>query len=246
MGVAADFLKKHTEKIDKKYLVPIPFFFTFANAIMGLVSVFYALDKDIKIAAYCILIAGICDMLDGKLARALGVESMLGVALDSLCDAISFCFAPAVLVYSWKLHTFYAGKWVVASFLCFGLYRLAKFNVVGYENQSVFKGIPTTASAVFISNLILYQLAVGGPWYFEFSAKFISMIILCLSLLMISDVEFSSFKKKVHNLVLSYCVLIGAMFVAVATFWYEYPLVLCLLVMYVVWYVSKHCYRKIF
>lgn len=246
MGVAANFLKKQKNKIDKKFLVPIPFFFTFANAILGLVSVFYALDKDIKIAAYCILMAGVCDMLDGKLARALGVESMLGVALDSLCDAISFCFAPAVLLYSWRLHELYAGKWVVASFLCFGLYRLAKFTVVGHENQSVFHGIPTTASALFMSTLVLYQVATHGPWYYYIPHVWISLLVLVFGLLMISSIEFDSFKKKTSNLVFSYCKVIFGAWVFLATFWYEYPLVLCAISLYIGWYSFKYLYRKLF
>lgn len=239
MGVAIEFLKKQSGKINKRYLLPIPFFFTFANALMGLVSVFYALEKDLVVAAYCILIAAVFDMLDGRIARALGVESMIGVALDSLCDAISFCFAPAILLYSWKLHSAYVGKAAIAFYLCAGLYRLAKFNVVGFSNQSYFTGLPTTAAAVFFSNLVLFQLAMQSSWHVWLPDVFLVILIVAVSVLMLSAIPFATCKGKITRRFL-WSICIGATIVFVASFWYEYPLLLFLLSGYILLHVGRY------
>src|SRR5262245_44761503 len=94
----------------KKKLFIIPFLFTFGNALCGFMSVIKTLDEEFMLAAFFILLAALMDLCDGRLARWFGSTSVLGMELDSLCDAISFCFAPAILLYSWSLyHLDYAG-----------------------------------------------------------------------------------------------------------------------------------------
>lgn len=114
----------------KKKLFLIPFFFTFANALCGFMSVVKTLDEEYLIAALCIILAAGMDLCDGRLARMIGSTSVLGMELDSLCDAISFCFAPAILLYSWSLYQLgVAGLVVLSLYLCAGLFRLARFNI---------------------------------------------------------------------------------------------------------------------
>src|SRR4029077_1820506 len=84
----------------RKRLSPVPFFFTFANATLGFLAVIKALEGDATSSVYCILAAACMDVFDGRLARALGTTSTLGVELDSLVDGVSFCFAPAVIFYT--------------------------------------------------------------------------------------------------------------------------------------------------
>ena len=51
-------------------------------------------------AGLFILLAGLMDIFDGKIARSLGISSKFGVEFDSLADVVSFCVAPSLLVYN--------------------------------------------------------------------------------------------------------------------------------------------------
>ena len=132
------------------------------------------------------------DACDGRLARALDAESMLGGELDSLCDAISFCFAPAVLLYSWLFaQASVLFLVVLVSYLLAGLYRLAKFNLM--ENkQDYFIGLPTPVAAGVIAQMIVYE-----QW-FHFSLLqnlyFVAAVVLLIAYLMISPIKIPSFK----------------------------------------------------
>jgi len=180
------------KKIQQKLFI-IPFLFTFLNAFFGLLSVVNTLDENYLLAAYCILLAVFMDFCDGKLARAFGSCSGMGTQLDSLCDAVSFCFAPAILLYGWRLHA--AGSMVgflaVAFYLCSGLFRLAKFNILSMNQKSYFVGLPTTWAAFFIATMIL-----AYPWIaHSFLCGMVSCagliaILFLLSLLMLSSLHF--------------------------------------------------------
>jgi phosphatidylglycerophosphate synthase len=83
---------------------------TMMNAMMGILSIFFAYGGRIR-EAYMILIgAAIFDRLDGAVARKLGVTEppidnsdcrtpSLGGILDDIADAVSFCIAPAFIFY---------------------------------------------------------------------------------------------------------------------------------------------------
>ena len=218
----------------KKRLFIVPFLFTFANACLGLISVIYAIDDCYTIAAYCIVAAAIFDCLDGRLARALGSGSLLGTELDSLCDAISFCFAPAILLYS---KYFYddaiLGPIAVGLFLCAGLFRLAKFNSRNTDYGEAFIGMPTTCAALFVALFAIHdQWLLAGRWCRLVSSSYAMMLLVVgISWLMISTVRFPAFKNRIHDL-LSITV-IGIMGIAVIFAWFNgIPLLLMMLAAY--------------
>ncbi len=182
----------------KRQLSIIPFAFTFTNACLGMMSVLYALDHKFLAAAYCIIIAAIFDGLDGKLARAFGSSSPLGMELDSLCDAISFCFAPAILLYSWNLSSKnYVGLVAASLYLCAGLFRLAKFNMATHENRLYFIGLPTTVASSWVASFVISSTWLEGRvWGLLLNANSLVLIVILLSFLMISRVRFPSFKSR--------------------------------------------------
>ena len=109
-------------------------------------------------AAYLIVIAAVCDGLDGSVARLTRTQSAFGVQLDSLCDLISFGLAPALLAYHVCLSTL--GRiGFAASFLflvCAAL-RLARFNVQSNLGKASghFVGIPVPMAALPIAAFVL-------------------------------------------------------------------------------------------
>jgi CDP-diacylglycerol--serine O-phosphatidyltransferase len=177
----------------------IPFVFTFANVSFGFFSIVKTIEGDFVVAALCIMAAALMDAIDGRLARYLGTAGALGSELDSLCDAVSFCLAPAVLLYSWYLHDFgHAGLFVSALilYLCAGLLRLARFNL-STKDQNVFSlGLPTTIAAFFFAQLVLYQeFFSGGSLNLFLNEKVLVGLVASMAFLMISSVRFPVFKK---------------------------------------------------
>lgn len=198
---------KNLKKRGKQNLFVVPFLFTFANAVFGLLSVIKTFESEFKIAAYCIILAAVMDFFDGKLARALKTTSCLGMELDSLCDAISFCFAPAILLYSWYFCNFgIFGTFLICLYLCFGLLRLARFNIISLnkeQNISYFIGLPTTLAAFFIATLVIrFDIISNKIFPFLQNPVYMFLLILCISGLMISGVKFLSLKKVNYKLLL--------------------------------------------
>ena len=178
----------------KKGLFILPHLFTFGNAFFGFCSVLLAAQGEVRGAAYLILFGALMDALDGRMARLVGATSEIGVQLDSFADALSFCFAPAFLVYSWQLKQFGVIGFLV-SFLFFaaGILRLARFNIIHEQQTLFFLGLPTTIAGCFVATVILniwertlYWGAILG----------LLVLMLILAYLMVSSLHFPTFKQR--------------------------------------------------
>jgi CDP-diacylglycerol--serine O-phosphatidyltransferase len=151
-----------------------------------------------------LLIFGSClfDLLDGRLARLGGQESPFGQEFDSLADIISFGMAPAMLLSKAVLFPLGNIGWGIALiYLVCGAMRLARFNCLAFLPKKPgastdFRGLPIPMAAGFIASITflvidLYQNDHElGMWKFILAGA-----MLGLSLLMISDVRYPSFKK---------------------------------------------------
>ena len=109
---------------------------TILNMFLGFLSIIFIMKGQYFEAGLFILLAGLMDIFDGKIARSLGISSKFGVEFDSMADTISFCVVPAILI-----HTFYVeglhpllGSAVSFLPLMCGTIRLAKFNI-GQEKR---------------------------------------------------------------------------------------------------------------
>ena len=128
-----------------------------------------------EIAAFMIIAGMLADMFDGKVARSAGATSLFGAQLDSLCDAVSFGIAPALVSYK-MLATEFAGlraegsvyaniaqRWILFSAIIYAmcaLVRLARFNVENDDDVSAhttFVGLPSPAAAGLIVSLVLFR-----------------------------------------------------------------------------------------
>jgi CDP-diacylglycerol--serine O-phosphatidyltransferase len=175
----------------------LPFLFTFGNAFFGFCSLILAVEGEKIAAAYCIFVSALMDALDGRVARMMKVESDLGLELDSLCDAISFCLAPAYLTYVWYLRDFgFVGAFVAGLFLLAGLFRLARFNLLHSEQDVFFIGLPTTIAGCFVVTVLLGLQGKSVPY----SAVGLLILLGMLAWLMVSSVRFPTFKKRVFRI----------------------------------------------
>jgi CDP-diacylglycerol--serine O-phosphatidyltransferase len=145
------------------------------------------------------------DGLDGLIARKIGSKNNFGKFLDAIADTVSFCFAPAVLLYGIyyiPTETSFTNivnlMTVLASFLVvgFGILRLARFisaedkknNKTNHNNT--FIGLPTPAMALFVVILLLPTFCLYNR------PEIVLPVVAITALLMISDVPYPAFKGK--------------------------------------------------
>jgi CDP-diacylglycerol--serine O-phosphatidyltransferase len=133
-------------------------------------------------------VAMLLDGLDGRVARALNVQSEFGKELDSLSDVISFGVAPAFIMYVVAFTELNAAAaWIAtAVFPICGALRLARFNVVA-SIPGYFIGLPIPAAGGVLCTLALFHNELN-PFVLVLST-------LLLSYLMVSTVKYPNFKK---------------------------------------------------
>jgi CDP-diacylglycerol--serine O-phosphatidyltransferase len=165
-------------------------------------------SKAIHWALFYILLACICDLLDGRVARLGGYESPFGREFDSLADIVSFGVAPAFLVHRIVLADVFKEHpkigWFIASiFLICGAFRLARFNCLadkaGSGGGKEFVGFPIPAAAGYVASLTLLLLWAEDHDYTKFRESYIRYLLpamlVFLSLMMVSQVKYPTFKK---------------------------------------------------
>lgn len=151
-----------------------------------------------------LLIFGSClfDLLDGRLARLGGQESPFGQEFDSLADIISFGMAPAMLLSKAVLFPLGNLGWAIALvYLVCGAMRLARFNCLARlpkkpGESSDFRGLPIPMAAGFIASLTFLIIDIHqNDHELRYWKYVLAGAMLGLSLLMISDIRYPSFKK---------------------------------------------------
>ncbi|MBI4615714.1 MAG: CDP-alcohol phosphatidyltransferase family protein [Planctomycetes bacterium] len=155
--------------------------------VAGLAAAFLAVASRVPLAAACLVLSGVLDMLDGPLARAFpGPKEArdLGLHLDSLADALNFGFAPAVLAFAGLGLASPAEAALLALFLLAVVGRLAAFNTFGLERSGdgrYYRGLPTTFAALFVPLATCATGLVSGDtlrWIFRalYAALAIGMV----------------------------------------------------------------------
>lgn len=121
---------------------------------MGLSGVRFAIGGEWDRALGAIIVAGVLDGLDGRIARLLKGESRFGAELDSLSDVIAFGVSPAIILYLWSLQAMPKYGWIfaLAHAVCCAL-RLARFNAQidaveqPHKSAGFLTGVPAPAGA---------------------------------------------------------------------------------------------------
>jgi CDP-diacylglycerol--serine O-phosphatidyltransferase len=169
----------------------IPSLFTVANIFCGFMSVAASARGQMERAAILILVAIIADILDGRIARLTGSTSSFGEIYDSLADVISFGMAPSLLAFHWGLWQVPKyGTGVAFLFLVAGSIRLARFSSRAHDTKT-FDGLPIPAGAGAVAMFVLTSpTPVKHPAFIPVVAGF----VLCLALLMVSNLPYRSFK----------------------------------------------------
>ena len=224
----------------------IPNIITLLNLISGSISIVFALEGNLTVAAWFIGIAAVFDFFDGFSARMLHVSSEIGKELDSLADVISFGLAPGMILYILLSNSVSIPEIIIAGrnivpFVAFlipalSAYRLAKFNLDERQTDS-FIGLPTPANALMIASfpLILAQQKnlsgldtaffsgiINNPW-------FLIIFILIFSYLLIAELPLMSLKFKTfkwNDNKVRYFFLIISVILFVLLFYTAIPLII--------------------
>ena len=166
----------------------------------GLSGVRFAIAADWEKAVAMIVLAGILDGLDGRVARMLHGETRFGAELDSLADAISFGVSPALVLFLWSLTTLPRLGWIAALMLAvFCVLRLARFNAqIDVDEQprksaGYFTGVPAPTGAGLAMLPLIVWLWSGEPilrahWL-------VAPWVAFVALLMVSSVPTYSWKS---------------------------------------------------
>lgn len=107
----------------------VPNAITAAALCIGLTGVRFAIGDEFEKAAMAVILAGMLDGIDGRIARLLKAETRFGAELDSLADSINFGVGPALIVYLWSLQHMPRFGWFAAlAFAICCVLRLARYN----------------------------------------------------------------------------------------------------------------------
>ncbi len=151
---------------------------TYIGMLAGFRGIAFAMEGQPRAALICLILAGLCDMFDGKIAatrKRSPQEKRFGVQIDSLSDLICFGVLPAVLV-SRHAPGSLPDLCVCGLYLLCALIRLAWFNVDEEERQrtadgrprTVYLGLPVTTAA------LIFPAVYGLCGYFRWPVRWVA------------------------------------------------------------------------
>jgi CDP-diacylglycerol--serine O-phosphatidyltransferase len=158
------------EKKIHKGVFLLPNALTTGALFAGFYSIISGINGHYVAAVVAVIVAGLLDGLDGRVARMTNTQSEFGLQYDSLSDLISFGLAPALLAFNWSLSSLrelgpMAGKlgWLAAFlFVAFAALRLARFNTqAASADKDYFQGLASPAAAGTLVTTIWFFVDQG-------------------------------------------------------------------------------------
>lgn len=198
----------------------LPNAITAAAMCAGLTGIRFAISGQWGLAVGAIILAGLLDGIDGRIARLLNAQSRFGAELDSLADSLSFGTAPALVLYLWTLGDVRLGWFAALALAVACALRLARFNaqidtdVQPHKSAGFLTGIPAPVGAG-LSFLPFYLWeATGYPIFRE--PILVGPWVALIAVLMISNLatlSWGSLRPR-RTIRLSVIFLVGLMFAA--------------------------------
>jgi CDP-diacylglycerol--serine O-phosphatidyltransferase len=217
----------------RRAVVLLPNGFTLANLFFGIFAIVKAARGEYIDAGWCVILGGVMDALDGRVARATRTGSQFGVELDSLVDAISFGVAPAFIMYFSVLNRD-SWAWLVCfAYIACAVMRLARFNVEqGGRAKTHFHGLPSPAAGMTLATYYWftqtdwYRYVDGWPWH-----TVLPGVMLTLSFLMISHVLYPAMPrvsiKNVRGIIGSVLLLAAIVAICYEPMRFAFPILVC-------------------
>ena len=143
---------------------------TYLGTISSVIGIIVAMKQRIKTAIVCLVISGICDMFDGKIARKeknrTEAAKNYGVEIDSLSDTICFVVLPTIIFYQMGMNHWYNFA-VYILYVLAGIIRLAYFNISTSNSEPIKKytGLPVTSAAIIMPMVYLMSFIFDKAIY---------------------------------------------------------------------------------
>src|SRR5690606_21216385 len=177
-----------------------------------------------QMALFAIILAGMLDGIDGRIARLLKAQSRFGAELDSLADSLSFGMAPALVMFLWSLQDLPRFGWFasLAFAICCAL-RLARFNArIDVEDQphksvGFLTGVPAPIGAGLAFLPMYLWIASGEPLFRH--PVLVALWMVAIAILMISNLatlSWTSIRPR-RSIRLEAIALAGLVFAALLT-----------------------------
>lgn len=211
--------EKRTEPpINRAKIYPLPCLITTAALFSGFYAIVSAINGLYFNSAVAIIVAGVFDGLDGRVARLTHTTSRFGMEYDSLSDLVSFGMAPAVLSYLWALEPYGRYGWLAAFlYVATTALRLARFNSMEGSSSKNFIGLPCPAAAGMVATTVLLFHHFGATDTVKHIAILLEVYVL--SYLMVSNFRYLSFKHPETSRAKTFQVLVAMvlLFIVIAT-----------------------------
>ena len=186
------------KKVTRRGIYLLPNLLTTASLFSGFFSIVSAINGNFIASGMALFAAQMLDGLDGRVARLTNSQSLFGAQYDSLCDVISFGLAPAIIVFLWGLDSLGQTGWVFSFFyVAAAALRLARFNTYIGSEDSYFKGLPSPVASGMVVYYVWAMSSYGiqGDEVGNFLCIFTAILTGCVSLLMVVNVPYYSFKE---------------------------------------------------
>lgn len=222
----------------------LPSVFTSGNLFCGVLAIIEAFNGNYYRGAWLIILASFFDSIDGMVARLTHHYSRFGAELDSLSDLISFVLAPMILIYPLSLKLL--GLWgslTAFVFVAAGAIRLARFNanIKNLSEKVIFRGLPTPAAGGVVASFLLFNNALSHDL---FMIRYIPLVIILLSFLMISDIEYPPIPKIAAGSFKSYLIYIGLLLAVIGIIKNPNLTIFPILTSYIIFGLIRRIYRS--
>ena len=203
----------------------IPNILTVLALCAGMSAIRFAMQERWELAVAAIIVAGILDGLDGRMARLLKGATKFGAELDSLSDFIAFGVAPALVVFMWSTEALGGVGWAagLAYSTCCAL-RLARFNTALEDPDRpawanfFFTGMAAPAGAYTALLPLTVSFQIGDGFLRE--PALMALWLLAVAFMMISRIPTYSFKRVrvKREMVLPVLVVVGIVAAVLASY----------------------------
>jgi CDP-diacylglycerol--serine O-phosphatidyltransferase len=239
----------------------VPNMITMSNMTMGFFAIILASRGDsrsLALAGILVCIGTLFDAVDGAVARAMHVESPVGVQLDSLADGIAYGIAPAIIAYQAYLSKlpksglfFDTGMLIALIYPICAIYRLARFNIGAADDDHVgFCGLPSPPAGILIAAfpaLEVPDFMFLVKYTVSFPLEVFIPIYLLVALLMVSHVDYTKtpamiYRKGRFALVLTIILMI--LLISVFSMWFIFAMIAAYILAGLVLYFMKLIRKK--
>lgn len=188
---------------------------TYLGVAFAVLGMNFALQHNLQYAMVCMVIAGVCDMFDGKVARLCKRtedEKKFGVEIDSLADMVAFVTFPVVIGYSMGLNNWYNILAYILLILA-GITRLGFFNITVMDTNKdepvkTYSGLPVTSTAIILPVLWFFSSIVHNV---SFRSIFTAVIYL-IAFLFVFNAKIPKIKGKAY-IVVTVAAIIGILLI---------------------------------